>query len=297
MPDSKATRRTVLALAGAPFVAPVAAAAESRRGGEEAGMRDWFDRYIDAFNRSDFEGFGKYYAEDVQFDGQGGSFAGRAAVLDFYRTVKARLQETLTVLGFTASADRITVELETTLEAREDWPDFPTGPLAKGERRESVNFIVYDVADGRFVRIRSARFRPLPANDMRDAERRLHAYMAAFNGGDYDALRTFYADDVVLVIGNGTELRGVQAIIDFYRDVKANTRRTIKILRTFPARDGIAAELESEFLAVEDVPDFTSGPMRKGDRLYINSFVVYDTRDGRYTRIRAAVFKRIWRRA
>jgi len=287
------SRRTLLALAGAQLVVPAAVAAKPAG---ETGMRAWFDRYIDAFNRGDFDGFGSYYAEDVEFEGQGRSFRGKAAVLDFYRAVRARLDETLTVQGFTASADRITIELKTVLQAREDWPDFPTGPLARGDRRESVNFIIYDLADGKFARIRSARFRPVPANDLREAERRLHTYMAAFNAGDYDTLRGFYADDVVLVIGNGTELRGVQAIVDFYREVKTSTRRTIKILRTFPSRDGIAAELESEFLAVEDVPDFTSGPMRKGDRLYINSFVVYDVRDGRYSRIRSAVFKRIWRR-
>jgi ketosteroid isomerase-like protein len=290
------TRRTLMAMAGTSFVLPAVAAAEPAAGQGAGGMREWFDRYIEAFNRSDFATFGGYYAEDVQFEGQGGSFVGRAAVLDFYRQVKSRLEETLTVLGFTASPERITIELKTVLVAREDWPDFPTGPLAKGDRRESVNFIIYDIVGGKFSRIRSARFRPVPANDGREAERRLHAYMAAFNASDYDALRTYYADDVVLVIGNGTELRGIQAIVDFYRDVKANTKRTIKILRTFPGRDGIAAELESEFLAMEDVPDFTSGPMRKGDRLYINSFVVYDVQGGRYTRIRAAVFKREWRR-
>ena len=129
------------------------------------------------------------------------------------------------------------------------------------------------------------------------AERRLHAYMDAFNTSNYAQLAQYYADDVVLVIGNGTELRGAQAIVDFYRQVKANTQRTIKILGTFPGRDGIAAELESEFLALEDVPDFTSGPMRKGDRLYINSFVIYETRGDRYAQIRSAVYKRIWRRA
>lgn len=130
-----------------------------------------------------------------------------------------------------------------------------------------------------------------------EAERRLHAYMAAFNSSDYILLQQYYSDDVVLVIGNGTELRGPRAIIDFYSQVKASTQRTIRILRSFPGPEGIAAELESEFLALEDVPDFTSGPMREGDRLYINSFVIYDTRDGRYSRIRAAVYQRVWRRA
>jgi len=290
------TRRSLLALAAAGAAGGLQAT-PADAAVKQDGTRAWFDRYIDAFNRSDFDTFGGYYADDIRFEGQGGSFSDRASVLDFYRNVKSRIDETLTVLGFTSAPDRISAELRTTLVAREDWPDFPTGAMRRGEQRESVNFVTYDIKDGKFVRIRSARFRPLPANDALEAERRLHAYMAAFNSSDYAALRGYYADDVRLVIGNGTELRGPQAIIDFYRDVKTSTRRTIKILRTFTSRSGISAELESEFLAVADAPDFTSGPMRKGDRLYINSFVVYDVVDGRYSQIRSAVFKRVWHRA
>ncbi len=128
-------------------------------------------------------------------------------------------------------------------------------------------------------------------------EERLAAYMEAFNRSDYDALRGFYCPDVHLVIGSGKELVGAQAIIDFYRDVKSKTQRTISILQAVSNGRTVAAELESEFLALQDVPDFTSGPMSKGDRLYINSFVFYEIRDGRYARIRSAVYKRIWRRA
>ena len=127
-------------------------------------------------------------------------------------------------------------------------------------------------------------------------EQRLAAYMAAFNRSDYEALCDFYCPDVRLVIGSGKELVGRQAIVDFYRDVKSKTRRSISILQCFSNGLTVAAELESEFLATEDSPDFTSGPMTRGDRLYLNSFVFYDLREGRYARIRAAMFKRVWRR-
>jgi hypothetical protein len=128
-------------------------------------------------------------------------------------------------------------------------------------------------------------------------EDRLAAYMDAFNRSDYEMLRGFYQPDVRLVIGSGKELVGAQAIVDFYRDVKAKTQRTISFLQSISNGRTVAAELESEFLALEDVPDFSSGPMTTGDRLYINSFVFYDLQDGRYARIRSAVFRRIWRRA
>ena len=120
--------------------------------------RTWFEAYLDAFNRSDFEGFGAYYAQDVQFKGQAATLNGRAAVLDFYRGVKARIDEQIELLSFVSSGGMIAVEICTTLLPLEDWPDFPTGPLAKGERRRSIIFAFYDVVDGKFTRIRSARF-------------------------------------------------------------------------------------------------------------------------------------------
>ena len=132
---------------------------------------------------------------------------------------------------------------------------------------------------------------------MADPVERFRAYIAAFNRQDYATLTAFYAEDVVLVIGNGTELRGKQAITDFYGQVNTQTTRQIKVLDAFVDGPLLAAELESEFLAIQDAPDFTSGPMAKGDRLYINSFAFYDIgAGGLFTRIRAAVFRREWKR-
>lgn len=124
-----------------------------------AGLRLWFDRYVEAFNRSDFAGFGAYYADDVEFVGQAGDLHGRTAVLDFYRTVKSRMSEALAVRQFVGAPDRLAVEIETRLQAFVDWPDFPTGQLAAGDRIGVLSFVFYDIADGRFARIRSARYR------------------------------------------------------------------------------------------------------------------------------------------
>jgi len=55
----------------------------------------------------------------------------------------------------------------------------------------------------------------------------------------------------------------------------------------------IAVELESEFLALQDLPEFTAGPMRQGGRIFINTFVLYDLRDGKFSRIRSALFRKI----
>ncbi|MGC7532596.1 nuclear transport factor 2 family protein, partial [Pandoraea pneumonica] len=62
---------------------------------DEISLRGWFEAYVAAFNRDDFDAFGAYYADDVIFEGQAAQLIGRASVLAFYRGVKAKLDETL----------------------------------------------------------------------------------------------------------------------------------------------------------------------------------------------------------
>lgn len=126
----------------------------------DGAFRSWFQVYLDAFNRADFPAFGAYYADDVIFRGQAAQVTGREAVLDFYRRVRGYLHERIEVLTFVGAPDRrgLIAELRTTLVALRDWPDMPTGAMRAGDRRESVNFVAYDIADGRFTRIRTANF-------------------------------------------------------------------------------------------------------------------------------------------
>lgn len=118
-------------------------------------------------------------------------------------------------------------------------------------------------------------------------------YIDAFNRDDESAFGDYYHPEVVLVIAGRTELRGRQAIFDFYRGVKAQTRRTIHVDKLITAPDRLVAELHSEFLALEDLPAFTAGPMKKGGRIYIHTFVIYELRGGKFWRIRSAELRKI----
>jgi len=119
------------------------------------------------------------------------------------------------------------------------------------------------------------------------------AYIDAFNRDDYSSFGDYYAEDVVLVIAGKRELRGRNAIFDFYKVVKSQTQRTIQVNRFIGTADRIAVELESEFLALQDLPDFTAGPMKKGGRIFINTFVIYELVGGRFSRIRSAEFRKV----
>jgi len=127
-------------------------------------FRAWFEAYLAAFNRADFDGFGAYYADDVIFHGQAALLHGRDAVLDFYRMVRARLDEQVELVSFVGATGcrRIAAELRTTLLAREDWLDMPTGAMRAGDKRQSVNIVLYDLHEYRFTQVRSARLWPQP---------------------------------------------------------------------------------------------------------------------------------------
>jgi ketosteroid isomerase-like protein len=262
-----------------------------------------FRSYIAAFNRSDVAGYSRFYADDVHFIGRAAELHGRDAIVEFYRGVKLRLKETLTVHAVVASEQALVADVETELHALDDWPDFPTGAFKRGDTRRSQNFIWYDVADNQFTRIRAAHYRLLapgevaadvvPKADGGMTPQRFAAYMDAFNRDDYAAFGDFYHDDVMLVIAGKRELRGRAAIFDFYRNVKAKTRRTIEIVNVVTVGNQLAAELQSEFVALEDVPTFTAGPMKKGGRIFINTVVLYELREGKFTRIRSAELRKI----
>lgn len=128
-------------------------------------------------------------------------------------------------------------------------------------------------------------------------EERFRCYIQTFNAGDWDRLTQFYAPDVRLVIGNGIELTGRTAIVAFYEQIRAKARRTIRVVDCFSDANVLAAELESEFVALVDAPDFASHPLRQGDRYYINSLALYDFDDLYFTRVRAATMTREYRPA
>jgi ketosteroid isomerase-like protein len=264
-----------------------------------------FRAYVAAFNRSDYGGFSRLYADDIEFKGRAAELRGREQIVSFYRGVQARLQETLTVHAVVAAENAIVADVETELRALEDWHDFPTGPFKRGDIRRSQNFIWYDVKGDQFTRIRSAHYRYLAPDEVApDTTARADAglsaesfarYIDAFNRDDYATFGDYYDENVVLTIAGKRELRGRQAIFDFYRVVKAQTRRTIEINAVVTNGNQLAAELQSQFVALDDLPQFAAGPLRKGERLFINTVVLYELRNGRFARIRSAELRKIHR--
>jgi SnoaL-like domain len=113
-------------------------------------------------------------------------------------------------------------------------------------------------------------------------------YIASFNRDDFEGFSKYYADDVVLQLGTRKTLRGRQAIIDFYREVKVRIRESLEIRTVIADDEGLAAEVATEFHALEDWPDFIAGPIRKGESIHIVSWIFYSIVNGRFQSIRSA---------
>jgi hypothetical protein len=114
----------------------------------------------------------------------------------------------------------------------------------------------------------------------------LSDYIGAFNRGELDGFTRFYAEDVVLDLGGRRQLVGRQAIRDFYSSVFERIRETLSVEQLVLDEQGLACIIATEFHALEDWPDFIAGPIRKGESIFIESFIFYTIDDGKFTRIR-----------
>ena len=124
---------------------------------------DDFRTYVAAFNTADFDGFGRFYADDVVFElGSRKRIVGRANILDFYREVRAHLDEHIELLGVMAGETNVAMYCRTTFTTLVDWPDYEFGATVKGDVRQVETIAWYDMdASGeRFIHIRGGRFKP-----------------------------------------------------------------------------------------------------------------------------------------
>ena len=117
--------------------------------------------YIDAFNANDFEGFSKYYADDVEFNlGDRKQIIGRQGIVDFYREVKQHIKEELDVIDLIVAPDGAALHCATKFTTFKDWPDFELWPTMAGDVLEVESIIMYRFENGKIANIKSGRYKP-----------------------------------------------------------------------------------------------------------------------------------------
>jgi hypothetical protein len=166
MTQSRGTRRAFLAAGAA--LAPAAVLAQARGTGPAGApgacgglTREQFLDYVGLFNANDPR-FIRYYHDDVVLELGAREIRGASQIRDFYAGVKAHIHESVEVTHFVADATGIAAELPTEFRCYRDWSDsFWQRPLKAGEVLRIVSFGLYWVEDGRFRRIKSARYRQI----------------------------------------------------------------------------------------------------------------------------------------
>jgi ketosteroid isomerase-like protein len=112
-------------------------------------------------------------------------------------------------------------------------------------------------------------------------------YVAVFNTGDDAALvERFFADDVTFS-GGTREAKGKQALLAFLRWAHDGVREVMRPQRVLREKDVIFAEIDMDFHATKERPEFPFGHLHPGDLVTVKFFVTYLLRDGKVAELKS----------
>jgi ketosteroid isomerase-like protein len=203
--------------------------------------------------------------------------------------------------------------------ATKDKPDFTFGALKKGEFTTVKFFVLYGLRDGKVARFKAATWppnlgvtkpdsaaapslgaapvTPRSAAAPRPSLARLGGtpegrqafmdYTRAFSNADFEGFSRFYTDDVRCELPSAV-LERREGIVGFYREMFKTVRESLTLHQLTADDAGLAADVTSQFTAIEAAPNFVVAPLKKGEFVRVRVFVYYTLRDGKIANIRVA---------
>jgi len=112
-------------------------------------------------------------------------------------------------------------------------------------------------------------------------------YEALFNTGDDDALVARYFADDVLFAGGAREYRGIATLREFLRWAHDGVREVMRPQNVLQQGDLTFAEVDMDFHASKERPEFPFGHLHPGDLVTVKFFVTYRVRDGRVIELKS----------
>lgn len=113
-------------------------------------------------------------------------------------------------------------------------------------------------------------------------------YIQAFNVGDDARLvEDWFAEDCVFQSGPRL-LHGREELLGFLRWAHDGVRELIREQTVLQSGEHIFAEIDMDFVATRDRPDFLFGPLAKSEYLTVKFLVLYRVRDGKVTHLKAS---------
>lgn len=256
-----------------------------------------YQKYVDLFNSGNDETLVKtYFTEDTTFTGGSRSFRGAHELLKFLNWAHDGIREILRPQVVVQNEDNILAEIDIDFHALVDKPDFQFKPLKEGEMTTVKFFVVYYLRDGKVCHLKAATW-PVEAGVSRpqsklggslEQRQAFREYTQAFSNAEFERFTQYYNDDVVCELGSGIKLQGKDGIANFYREMFKTVRENLTVHQFVADENGIAADITTQFTAIEDAPNFVVGPLKKGEYIRGRVFVHYDLCDGKISRISVA---------
>ncbi|MEU6147468.1 nuclear transport factor 2 family protein [Streptomyces sp. NPDC047081] len=252
--------------------------------------------YAELFNSGDDETLVKrYFTEDAVFSGSSTDLKGHDQILAFLNQAHDGIRETMRPQVVTRSATHIAAEIDMDFHATEDRPGFAFRPLSRGEFTTVKFFVTYelDPTGERIAGLRTATWEadhgvtPAPTRIRPDAagKRAFQDYLLSFSVANTERFPQFYTDDVELRLPSVGVLRGRETIAAYYDGMFRSVRETLTAHAIVVDEDRLALEATSRFTAIEDAPDFSISPLKRGESVEGDYFIHYTLRDGRIRRI------------
>ena len=272
-----------------------------------------FATYIRAFNTGDDAALVRdFYAPDVHFQSGPRILRGADELLKFLNWAHDGIREIIRAQTVMQDEKHIFAEIDMDFHATVDKPHFTFGALKKGEVTTVKFFVLYTLRDGKVARFKASTWPPnlgvtrpdgaappsvpgapaVPSNTTHlggtPAGRQAFAeYTRAFSNADFDGFSRFYTEDVRCELPS-TVLERRAGIVSFYREMFKTVRESLTLHQLIADEDGLAADVTSQFTAIEDAANFSVARLKKGEFVRVRVFVHYTLRDGRISHIRVA---------
>jgi ketosteroid isomerase-like protein len=116
----------------------------------------------------------------------------------------------------------------------------------------------------------------------------IHAYVADFNKGDDAACVTSYYTEDTVIEGPDRTMHGRQEWIDMLQFVHQGISEKLTPLAYAQNGDVLLSEMQVEFTATQDCPDFMHGPLKQGESVTSRFFASYKLRGDQISRLALA---------
>jgi hypothetical protein len=119
------------------------------------------------------------------------------------------------------------------------------------------------------------------------------AYQSVFNSGDDDRALEFWDDELHVTMPIGPNQIGLAArskaeFRAFLEHEHQGVREVMRLQSLVQSGDKIFAEIEMDFFAFEDKPQFNFGPLKAGEYVTVKMFGLYTLRDNRLWNLQMA---------